>query len=91
MVPAQRLKFVHLPVRGQTLSDSRPAEVSAGNRDGGQDYRAPKKPPPRRRAALLGQEALSRLEVGQEPLDFGVAVEAVELLGDVVVEEFDFG
>jgi len=88
----KRLKFVHLPVRGPALCDSRPTEVSAWNTDGGQDYGRPQKAlAPRRREALLGQEALSRLEVGEEALDFYVAVEAVELLGDVVVEELEFG
>lgn len=84
-------------IRPPLCSRASPLRLQAGrsqrlNTDGGQDYCAPEKAlAPRRREALLGQEALSRLEVGEEALDFRVAVEAVELLGDVVVEEFDFG
>src|SRR5215469_10918055 len=66
----ERPKFVHPPVRGPALCDSRLAEVSASNTDGGQDYGHPQKALAPRRA-LLGQEALSRLEVGEEEFDFG--------------------
>ena len=86
------LKFAHLLVSGRPLriKAGRSQTLEHRRRTGG--HRVPKKPAPqRRREALLGQQALSRLEVGEEALDLCVAVEAVELLGDVVVEEFDFG